>query len=306
MSNSKSRKVYFLGGTASKDNLIGVLAFPKALNSDVEFTRFYMTDTERWVNQQFNLDLVSVCYSTNPLHKGWWLLGKRGEIINISSGKINKTKILNAGTGVNKLGYLKKIREINGQIYICGANRQVYKYTNNEWLSISDKIQTNKKVKSIFNDINGSPSGKELYVVGNKGEIFSYNGTEWFQIDSPTNEHLEGVTLFNDKIIIAGRNGTLIHGRENIFHLISNHNFPTYNYWDINNFHNKIFLSSSRGVHILEKNNKDEYVIENSPFPKHVGHKLSSNQDWIYSMGNNKIYAYNGELIQELECPDNL
>ena len=75
--NEENTRVRFLGGTTPREELFGVLAYPEALDgTEMEFTRFYMVSNGQWLQQEFNSDIVSVCYFPAGDERGWWLLGQ--------------------------------------------------------------------------------------------------------------------------------------------------------------------------------------------------------------------------------------
>ena len=298
-------KVRFLGGASPRRNLFGVLAYPEALDgTDMEFTRFYMVKDGKWVHREFESDVVSVCYFSVGNDRGWWLLGKRGDVTSITASGHSTDSIPTAGTGPGKLGYVKKIRVIGDAMYAAGYRRQVYRRTEgqSQWTPISGPIHADRKrVGFVFNDIDGT-SEQDIYAVGNRGEIFHFDGTSWIQIESPTNVHLESVACFDKHAVVAGRNGVILLGDVHGFNAVGPA-MPDLNFWDACVFSGRVFVVASRGVFEMRLTGDHDLIA--SPFPPHVGYKLGANEEVLYSFGTHQVFCYDGSSVAELICPDN-
>ena len=161
----------------------------------------------------------------------------------------------------------------------------------------SSILEPRERVGAIFNDINGF-SEKRIFAVGNRGEIFFFDGSLWASIASPTNVHLESISLIDNSVYIVGRSGVILVGDENGF---MNLDFDDReNYWDVSIFKEKIYVSSSSGVSVLEGDREKE-----SFFPSHSGYKLTANDTQLISIGSKKIFIFDGKDQKELICPDN-
>lgn len=96
---------------------------------------------------------------------------KNGETTELTaSGKVDE-QIPGAGLNVAEpYGYVEVIRNIAGQLYVCGYGRQVYKRVGDDWISIATDILTRETAKG-FMDIAGI-SEDQVYAVGWGGEIY--------------------------------------------------------------------------------------------------------------------------------------
>lgn len=303
MPDAANARVRFLGGAVAREDLFGVLAFPVGLDgTDMEFTRFYTRHKENWFQQEYQSDIASVCYFHIGDDRGWWLLGKRGDVHSITVAGRKTESIDQAGTGPGKLGYAKKIRVINDLMYACGYRRQVYRRVGGQWVSMADAIHASKSNVGVgFNDIVGNPRG-ELFAVGNRGEIWWFDTQTWHSVDSGTNAHLEAVAVLDDQVIVAGRDGVILRGGHQGFESIG----PTtagLNFWDIAVFEKRIFVSASAGVFKLDAGSNQAF--ETAPMPMHVGYRLAVGGGRLISLGTHQIFAYDGKTSEELVCPDN-
>ncbi|RCX31124.1 hypothetical protein DFQ59_10388 [Thioalbus denitrificans] len=303
MTDTGNTRVRFLGGAMPRTELLGAIAYPVALDgTDREFTRFYMRHNRQWVQQEFDSDIVSVCYAPEGRERGWWLLGKRGDVHSLTSAGRLSERIPEAGTGPGRPGYVKKIRVIGGLITACGYRRQVYQRRNDRWVAMAGEIAASRsEVGYCFNDIDGS-SESDIYAVGNRGEIFHFDGKRWSECDSGTNVHLEGVACLGDSVVVAGRDGVVLLGNHNGFASIGPATAEL-NFWDVAVYRGRIFVSASAGV--FEIGPAPAFDFTPAPLPRHVGYKLATAPEHLLSIGTHQIFSYDGRSAEEIVCPDN-
>lgn len=303
MPDPNNTHVRFHGGALARDELFSVLAYPIGLDgTDLEFTRVYTRHQENWSQQEHQSDIASMCYFPAGAERGWWLVGKRGDIHSITASGAKSEQIDKAGTGPDKLGYVKKIRVIDDSMYICGYRRQVYQRRDSQWLSIADAIHASKSEIGLgFNDIAGSGPDR-LFAVGNRGEVRWFNGQSWQAVDTGTNSHLEAVALRGDQVFIAGRDGVILRGNELGFESVGTGEAGL-NFWDIAVFQDRVFVSASAGVFELIGNAAP--TLEPSPIPQHVGYRLAVSAGKLLSIGTHQLFAYDAQSSVELVCPDN-
>jgi hypothetical protein len=298
----------YLGGHSARKGLLGILAFPVDYSADAEFTMFYTTFGDQWFQLQFDFDVASLTYLRLPAeaYKGWWLAGKRGEVVEIVGGNLRVESIPTAGTGASDThyGYLSQIRTIAGELFICGYRRQVYRRAARGWELISQGILDARKVGpwTGFESIDGF-SGRDIYAVGDGGEIWAYDGTAWSQCDSPTNQNLSEVRCLNGKVWIGGAGGIILCGDKQGWDVVWHGDDPAENWWSIESFQGRIYVAGDDFLGTI-----DEGVIVPVNVPIKAGittGTLHEKEGILWSIGEEDILAFDGTSWTELVCPEN-
>src|SRR5262249_40427300 len=112
---------YFIDGFSSRAGRLGVIAFPNQLKGkDVEFTRFYTVVNGQWGKKDFDFDSRSVIAVERNGSRNWWILGKRGNVVELVNGVPRIEQIPDAGTEADQHGYVNQLTEIAGELYVCG------------------------------------------------------------------------------------------------------------------------------------------------------------------------------------------
>ncbi|MCP4748884.1 MAG: hypothetical protein GY874_22545 [Desulfobacteraceae bacterium] len=294
----KNKKVYYLDGYSPRKGLLGVAAYLYELeDKETEFTRFFMTLDGEWVHEEFWQDIVSVCYTGEAGKGAWWLLGKRGHVYSLGDTD-NMEQIARAGTGPGKLGYLRRIKKIDGELYACGLRRQVYKRGKKQWTALDDSILS-KKYFYGFRDIDGV-SAHNIHAVGYRGEIWYYDSKGWHQADSPTNVDLEKIRYVSPDLCYAcGNNGIVLHGYKDQWAVVDNQD--TSDLWGLDYFKGKIYLSGFNGLYIIRKNMVEPLNLGRSA----NGYRLHANNDELWSIEKDEIWVFDGKTWREEVCPNN-
>src|SRR5438552_5054119 len=108
--------VSFIDGFSPRKELIGVVAYLNELNDqDAEFSRFYTILNGNWMHREIHQEIRSVVYTKQG--PAWWLLGKRGDVIQVTGSGVKSEAIVDAGTGPDKFGYLNRIVEVGGTLF---------------------------------------------------------------------------------------------------------------------------------------------------------------------------------------------
>lgn len=168
-------------------------------------------------------------------------------------------------------GYVNRIRAIGQGLYVCGANRQVYRYQPGErnplsgrFLDIAGPMRQPPLGKApaeqgaefsewaakdivLFNDIAGSGE-QDIYVTGDQTAHF--DGTTWRPIELPViNETMHVIKVFGaQRVLIGGSNGYLFVGNaregfRNISHLDDNATITGLEWFD-----SRLFVATDKGL----------------------------------------------------------
>ncbi|MBR8055596.1 hypothetical protein KDX07_31325 [Burkholderia vietnamiensis] len=180
--------------------------------------------------------VVSTCYpnpAPNSVRK-IYALSEQGDVENYSRDGSVIEKIPDSGLEpvLPNYGYVTRIREIDGHLYVCGYGGQVYKRDSVGWAHVDAQLLQKKvDIGSIEDpneslaaltksadetigliDINGL-NEKSIYVVGNDGCMAFFDGTSWTKLPKATAAHLNCVMSVSvDSVWVAGSKGTLLKG----------------------------------------------------------------------------------------------
>lgn len=306
MAKSKTSRMTYLGGHSGRKGLIGVLAFPEGFPPETEFTVFYMMLDEQWHQRQFNFDVASVTYLADAKgsRRGWWLLGKRGEVVELPAGEPRSERIETAGTGPGKLGYLSQIRVVDSTLFACGYRRQVYRRDRDDWKLISQPILDDRKKGPWrgFEAIDGY-SANDVYVVGDHGEIWHFNGKSWSQCDSPTNQHLADVRCLEDGVWICGDAGVVLKGDRRGWEIVWDDPEPASEWWGIESFRGNIYVAGSLFLGVLQ--NGQIVPVDTGVKGQLTAQTLHAKDGLLWSIGAKHVLSYDGKRWKEHVCPEN-
>ena len=304
---SKPSRMTYLGGHSGRKGLLGVLAFPVDYPSDSEFTMFYTTVDDNWWQLQFDFDVASITYMNRPdsNYKGWWLVGKRGEVVEFTGGKPRIETIATAGTGPkDKYGYLSQIRPIGGQLFVCGYRRQVYKRGGGNWKLISKDILDDRKNGpwNGFESIDGF-SNDDIYAVGDEGEIWHFDGRNWNQCPSPTNQNLADVRCINGEVWTCGDGGVILRGNKDGWDVVWGDEDPSENWWSLESFQGHIYIAGNDFLGFLDDGDIAE--VDVGIKEKITTQTLHHKEGILWSIGEEDILAFDGKSWRELIPPEN-
>lgn len=272
---------------------------------DVEFTRFYMCSVpdDEWMLQEYDHEMVSLTLIRKGKQWAWHLLSKRGVVIELSTKGASETSVGGPDVGPDEYGYVRRIRNVNGELYVCGMCRQVYKKSGKNWHSISNAILAPvDSTEYNFRDIGGEGSDN-LYAVGWQGEIFHYDGKNWNQCGSPTNEDLNSLKFSDDgTVYICGKNGALLYGSGDNWTVVDIEDFDE-DLWGIEEFRGSIYVSSRRQIFRLDGSSL--LPIQTGLKPSPDSGILHSNEQELWSFGNYDVMRFDGDNWKRVICPDN-
>ena len=235
MSKPIQEPVTFTAACAIERDYIYVAGKPDSLDSEEAFSRLFFFDEQNagrpWAHHDLpDWDVVSLCAHANAfgVKRVYCALSRNGEIEYRWPAGEHVERIEEAGvarTALPIFGYVSAIREIAGQLYVCGSGGQVYLRVGADWLHIAPALKTAAHAPSpglALNSINAEPhnfaaidgfAADDIYVVGENGEIQHFDGVEWTRSATPTDEILTAVHCAEDGAVWAcGFNGTLLRG----------------------------------------------------------------------------------------------
>jgi hypothetical protein len=227
--------VTFTAACAIERDYIYIASKPDRIDSEEAFSRLFFFDQQNinqpWLHHDLpDWDVVSVCTHANAFgaKRVYCALSRNGNIEYRWPGGELFERIEEAGVDRSTLpifGYVNAIREIAGQLYVCGSGGQIYMRVGGRWLNIAPALKRPAQAPTpglVFNAIEGDShdfsaidgnAADNIYVVGNDGEIQHFNGVEWGRSMAPNDEILTSVHCAADgQVWVCGFNGTLLRG----------------------------------------------------------------------------------------------
>jgi hypothetical protein len=303
---SPDKSHYFIDGTVGRSGTLGLVAYPNALKgTDTEFTTFYMTNIKRWGHQTCNFDGRSTTGTLEDGRGSWWVLGKRGEVMEMPAvGENVQSQITDAGTGRGRYGYVNKIANIAGSLYVCGYARQVYRREVGAWVHVDQGMIADVNATGISLESIDGLDESNMYAVGLKGEIWHFDGRTWTPVDSPTNVHLFEVHCVNAELVYAcGKDGVVVRGSGSRWEVLQNPDFNQ-DLWGVCAFEGEIYVAGFGGLARVD--GTDIVPLDTGLGRKIPGYRLRAGPPGVlWSIGNDDILRFDGSKWEEVICPDN-
>lgn len=258
----------------------------------------------KWGHHDVNSSVRSVDTSSTPF--AFFALCKDGVVSLGNMNQISFEFIDDAGTGAGKFGYVKRIRHIAGELYVCGDLHQVYRRADGAWPHIDSDILVGdpRAIGASLNDIDGNASD-DLYCVGDRGVICHFDGKHWERLESPTNCNLERVLCLSPEIVyVCGSNGVLLQGNRNGWKVLNHDNVIGDTIWGISSFREEIYLSTNLHLYKL-KGELAEPVITGISVAGSNSH-LTSSSSKLWSISANDILVFDGAKWSQVVYPGNV
>jgi hypothetical protein len=296
---SQDESVYFNDGCVKESSYVFIASKLHSVNPDeYDFSRLYFHKIPGWGRQDLNRNVVSVCYLANP--NSFQALSEDGEVTSYDPQGSTSASIAD----VEKYGAVSQIRTIEGVLYVCGMQGQVYRRGSSGWVHI-DKGILDPKVSARalhLNSIDGT-SGKDIYVVGFGGRILHYNGKTWTELPSPTNLHLERVhCVAPGETYVCGNNGTFLkitpQGIENHSIELEDH------FWGLTSFQGKVYLATLEGLYVFDGSTVEE--VDTGLEPAIGGYRLDARDGQLWSFGVDDLAFFDGKSWTRVIHPDNV
>jgi hypothetical protein len=281
---------------------LGIVAYPHALKgTDTEWTTFYMFKEPDWGYKKYDFDGRSVVSRSLGDGRSWWLLGKRGEIVEQG---IRQEQIPDAGTGPGRYGYVNKLAMIQGELYVCGYARQVYRRERSKWVHIDQGMIAAVDAVGVSLESMDGRSHADIYAVGLGGEMWHYDGRLWDQIDSPTNRHLMEVSCVSPTLTYAvGKEGIVVRGNDTHWEVLQNPGFKD-DLWGVVAFKDEVYVAGFGGIARID--GSDIVPVDTGLGKLMPGYRLRTGPPGVmWSIGNDHLLRFDGQKWEEIVCPDN-
>jgi len=294
-------------------------------------------DPEPWGYHDLEWDVCSVCYRLKtPKDPGTcFALSKDGDVEGMNTDRVWNERIPGAGLGDDKAvgrGYVNRIREIGGHLWVCGSNGQVYRRDEQGWVYLGEGFALDEsKMPSdqteavyamldqvgeelMFFDINGT-SETDVYVCGADGKLFHWDGKAWMPLKTGTLADLNEIHVASpDEIWICADKGLVFRGnaQDGFEKLVVGVN-DGIEFTSIHQFQGKVYLAGDYEklytLEVDEETGKLEarwMVIMRGLIPGlQDTHQLDSVDGVLWSIGIKDLAFFDGKKWTRVENPDN-
>jgi hypothetical protein len=296
-STPKIAYVYFADGTVSRKEFAYIACKLQDLDpEDHDFSRMTLYRDGEWYRQDLEWDVVSVC-SQRSEKEGITVcaLSAQGDVLITANTGITTEKIKGAGTREGA-GAVRQIRYVDGSLYVCGTNGQVYARRSSGWVQIGKDL---RHPDWDLNSIDGL-SEKDIYVVGQRGRIFHYDGTQWTEVKSPTKSHLERVRcVSSEEVYACGHKGALLRGNfRDGFKVLSS---KGENFWGLEVFMGKVYLAGNR---LFVFDGEAVVSLITGLEPEVDGYRLDAKDGEMWSFGVDDLARFDGKTWTRVVHPD--
>lgn len=283
-----------------RDAAVGAVALvsDELAAGQIEHTVPMIWSGGRWLRasaERLDFTTVSMAVVPTPLRQAVYL-GLHGNVFFIGAGDEHEEVIDTPDGAPERLGMMRGLRTIAGQLYAVGMRRQVYRRDNiNLWTDLGTSARPRPEDDTVrsFEAIDGfEPS--EIYAVGREGEIWQFDGRIWHQAASPTNVVLTGVCCGGDGVAYAcGRLGILLRGRGDRWEIVQ-HEVTSQDFWGIAWLDGRLYLATSYQIFHFE-NDILTPVAFGTDTPRSCFHvQASAEGNVLWSIGAKDVMAFDG------------
>ncbi|WP_152889851.1 hypothetical protein [Burkholderia cenocepacia] len=318
-----NRDMFYLSSTldeleSTEDTPVSRMVFYQDQTAD----KWFYHDLPAW-------RVVSTCYpdpAANSVRK-IYALSEQGDVESYSRDGSVVEKIADAGLqpASPNYGYVTRIREIGGHLYVCGYGGQVYKRDPAGWTHIdSQLLQNNVDIGSIEDpsellaaltksadetigliDINGLHE-KSIYVVGNDGYMAFFDGSNWIKLPKATAAHLNCVLpVSDDSVWVAGSKGTLLKGNFQAgFGAVARKSLST-DFYSLAWFNDRLFIGAGDGIYELDENGPQRLMVSDK-FSLDGVATVEAKDGVLWALASRRLARYDGVQWEAFENPHNL
>ncbi len=276
----------FVRGAARMADLVYVSTEVRKLQEQgISHTSLVGLDRGRW-GDAFNTVWKSTALAVAKLPtEKVVLIGEDGDVATYVAGQRTDESLHPAPV------MIRNARTIGGEVYACGAKRQVYRRVGEaQWRDISAPRAQQSEALG-FEAIDGF-AHDDIYAVGWGGEIWHYDGRAWRSCASPTHVILTSVCCAGDGVVYAaGQGGVLLRGRGEAWEKIV-WGDEVIDLWDLCWFEDKLYVASSTALFTLDQDRLAP--VDLSTVAPVSCFSLSTAQGVLWSVGKETVISFDG------------
>lgn len=279
---------YWYGSIVDQSTAVFILGMDSMVEQKVPHTVLAFWAEGGWDAEYIEWTAADLCFSQKTNFTV--IVGVEGQSITISKDRnIEVLPEIPCFTRKLKEGEIRRVRQIDGDVYAVGMSRQVYRLYANNWQEYDLGIPGREGYSCGFEDIAGT-SENNIYAVGWSGEIWHKSLNNWQKIESITNLILTSVAISPEgDVLVAGQAGTLILGGNNQWRVI-NQSLTEEDFSGVVWFDNKFYISSSNLLYCLDGTELVQVEFEEDiPFSFRSFEVVG---ELLYSIGQHDIMVF--------------
>lgn len=273
--------------------------------TDPSVSRIMMLDAGNWYHLY---DLSDITRDTLLLPPDgdrekdlYCFLGRRGQLREHPSGQSPRDEQIPLANA-----YIKSLREIGGQLHVCGTQGQVLRRTAQGWVHMDQGVfePLQEQVTSSLNALDGFALD-DIYAAGDGGALWHWDGKVWTRLDSPTNLPFYVVLRHSDgSIVLAGAGGLVFKGdRHHGWTVLSDPAFDRLTLEQACEFKGVLYFCA--GTTLLSYANGALAVVH-VPLPGPFAFdNLDARDDMLWTVGDDAVLSFDGSLWRRHDCPEN-
>jgi hypothetical protein len=257
-----------------------------------------------------------------------YALSEQGDVERYSRNGSYVEVIPDAGTrgSESTYGYVSRIRNIDGNLYVCGSNGQVYLRGANGWAHFDKTLLQSPLVPASLKldnpeallaqlsaslqdsrdlvDINGL-NERDLYVVGSDGFIAHRSKTGWSILEKLTAASLNSIHIMStDDVWIVGSRGTVLRGSaRNGFKVISRKTLDV-EFHCVTSFLNDFYIGASDGIYSMANGKPEKLQVSIKENLSEIA-SIESKEGVLWALSPKKLLRFDGKTWEVFEHPNN-
>ena len=258
----------------------------------------------KWVTpsqQHLNFTTVAMAVCERPKRQAVFL-GLHGNAFFMGAGDEHQEVVRTSTVSPESMGLTRCIRTIDGDIYVGGVRRQLYRRTGIdrwEYIGVDPAVSQAEKDISGFEAIDGF-GADEIYAAGWNGEIWLRKAGAWHRLPSPVNTPLTGLCCAPDGHVYAcGRSGVVVRGGGEQWERLDAGKTKQ-DVWSSVAFEGKVYCATSYQLFELKNDLSLEPVQFDGPAPRSTFH-LSTAPAAMLSIGSKDLMLLSGGAWTHLD-----
>ena len=265
MTNSKNNPLSFVSGYVQDIEHILVTAQIDELAEVGEPDSFVLSwkhsDYKWWETCDLEWSVTRICVFSGQTEQ-IFATGPLGRVVIHENNGMREEDIDSSSKGISLHGDIRDLEFIGEHLYATGMGRQVYRRVGDDhWVHQDLGVLQHLSITEVtgFNSIDGLDED-DIYAVGFYGEIWQFHKQSWQQLESPTNVILNKVKVIGkDLVYVCGQQGMLLVGAKNQWKIIE-HDVTKDQIWDMEWFHNSLYLTTDTCIYRLHSDQTLELV----------------------------------------------
>jgi hypothetical protein len=292
----RRQTTYFFSSIIAVDNNTAMIGCHSQQEEyDPSYTKFFLIIDGKW---KYLSDINDVVCSTDKIvHKERGLmcciLGRNGVFQEMSVDRAFPYK----KTGhLQTSNVLLDLKNIDGNLYACGAHRQIIRRYRWGWADFGEAITENNLVASsvTFTSIAGT-SENNLFVASYAGDILHWDGTEWKLVKSPLRLPIWSLVYTKENLLYAGYSGGDIYMRNSNGEWMMFQNHTDFKeIQQMIEFKGCIYISAVRGLLRLRHDQIEPISLPVKNVGKNPFYRMDTTENMLWVVGDQNIFRFDG------------